>query len=137
MKKLLAAGVALAAFGTAPALALECTEELASAGERVYGQCRTCHMIGDNAKNRVGPHQNNIINRPVAALEDFKYSKGMVEWGEGKVWDYANLDAYLEAPRRVVRGTRMAFNGLRKEEDRQAVICFMESAGGVWEGGDS
>ncbi|MEL6336592.1 MAG: cytochrome c family protein [Pseudomonadota bacterium] len=100
----------------------------AAAGEKVYRACRACHVI-DKEQNRVGPHLVGIVGRPVAAIEGFRYSNGMVEWGEGKVWDAATLDLYLENPRGVVKGTKMAYPGLKKAEDRANIIAYLEGAG--------
>ena len=52
---------------------------LASASEerggKVFKKCKSCHIVGAGAKNRVGPHLNNIIGRSVGTVDGFKYSK--------------------------------------------------------------
>ena len=86
-------------------------------------------MIGDKAKNRIGPHLNNIIGREIAVLEDYRYSKAMKAYaGTELVWSEAALDAYLANPRKAVKGTRMSFAGLRQEKDRHDVIEYMKQA---------
>jgi len=96
-------------------------------GAKVYKKCVSCHMIGDGAKNRVGPHLNGIIGREIGAIADYKYSKSMVKYAAtAKVWSEENLSAYLESPRKVVKGGRMAFAGLRKETDRANVIAYLK-----------
>ncbi len=101
----------------------------AKAGAKVYKKCVTCHMIGDDAKHRIGPHLNGIVGRGVAALNDYKYSKGMNAYAKvQKVWTQETLDVYLAKPRQAVKGTRMAFVGLRKAKDRQNVIAYMKKA---------
>jgi cytochrome c len=96
-------------------------------GAKVYKKCVSCHMIGDGAKNRVGPHLNGIIGREIGAIADYKYSKAMVKYAAtAKVWSEENLAAYLESPRKVVKGGRMAFAGLRKETDRANVIAYLK-----------
>ncbi len=98
-------------------------------GVKVAKKCVSCHMIGDKAKNRVGPHLNNIIGREIAVLEDYRYSKAMKAHAEKEpVWSEAALDAYLANPRKAVKGTRMSFAGLRKEKDRHDVIEYMKQA---------
>jgi len=98
-------------------------------GAKVYKKCVSCHMIGDGAKNRVGPQLNNIVGREIGAVADYKYSKAMVAYAETqKVWSEEALDAYLESPRKVVKGGRMAFAGLRKEKDRVNVIAYLKQA---------
>lgn len=99
----------------------------ATKGAKVYKKCVSCHMIGAKAKNRVGPHLNGIIGREIAALQDYKYSKAMIAYGEtAKIWSEENLAAYLANPRKAVKGTRMAFVGLRKEKDVANVIAYLK-----------
>ena len=96
-------------------------------GAKVYKKCVSCHMIGDGAKNRVGPHLNGIVGRKIGAIADYKYSKAMVAYAAAaEVWSEENLDAYLESPRKVVKGGRMAVAGLRKEKDRNDVIAYLK-----------
>jgi cytochrome c2 len=120
--------LAVAGLAAAPALA---QDDLAAAGEQVFKRCAACHMVGPDAKNRVGPELNGIVGRPAGTLEGFSYSKAMVEAGAGGlVWDDATLDAYLADPKAMVKGTKMAFAGLKSEEDRQAVIAYLAAQGG-------
>ncbi|MDB2522750.1 cytochrome c family protein [Alphaproteobacteria bacterium] len=101
----------------------------AEKGAKVYRKCASCHMIGDGAKNRVGPQLNNIIGREIGAIAGYKYSKAMVKYAAAeKVWNEENLAAYLESPRKVVKGGRMAFAGLRKETDRNDIIAYLKQA---------
>ena len=101
----------------------------AEKGAKVFRKCVSCHMIGAKAKNRVGPHLNNIIGREIALLEDYRYSKAMKTYAETEpVWSEAALDAYLANPRKAVKGTRMSFAGLRKEKDRHDVIEYMKQS---------
>ncbi len=101
----------------------------AEKGAKVYRKCASCHMIGDGAKNRVGPQLNNIIGREIGAIAGYKYSKAMVKYAATeKVWNEENLAAYLESPRKVVKGGRMAFAGLRKEKDRNDIIAYLKQA---------
>lgn len=95
-------------------------------GERVFRKCQACHQVGAEAQNRVGPVLNGVVGRAAGAVEDFNYSDAMATRGEeGLVWDAEALDAYLEDPRDYVEGTKMAFAGLRKEEERQDVIAYL------------
>ncbi len=97
----------------------------AANGEKVFKKCKACHAV-EEGKNKVGPSLYNIIDAPVGAVEKYKYSKAMKAYGEGgAVWDVATLEAYLEAPRKAVKGTKMAFAGLKKPEDRADVIAYL------------
>ena len=98
---------------------------LVEAGEKVFGKCKACHQVGEGAKNRTGPHLNGIVGRAVGGVDGFKYSRTMAEMGG--VWDDATLAAFLADPRGVVKGTKMAFAGLKSEEDIVAVTEYLRS----------
>jgi cytochrome c len=97
----------------------------AAAGEKVFNKCKACHTV-EAGKNKVGPSLHAIIGRQPAAVEGFKYSGAMQEFGAGHVWDEATLSSYLESPKDVVKGTKMAFVGLKKEDDREDVIAYLK-----------
>lgn len=94
-------------------------------GEQVFDdRCGGCHAVGQGAKS--GPELNNLIGRPAASLEGFKYSDGMVEAGQnGVVWNIETLSAFITKPRSVVNGTNMAFTGLRNPDDVANVIAYL------------
>ena len=126
MKTVLKAVSALAVIGAA---GLAHAEGDAAAGEKVFRKCQACHAA-DKEQNKVGPHLVGVVGRPIASVDGFKYSDAMKAFGEGKVWDEATLTTYLAKPRDVVKGTSMAFAGLRKDEEIADVIAYMKSAGG-------
>ncbi|KHQ51577.1 c-type cytochrome [Mameliella alba] len=98
----------------------------AEAGEKVFRKCKACHQVGPDAKNRVGPILNGIVGRTPASVEGFDYSdvlQGLAD--EGKTWTPEELAAFLEKPRDYAKGTKMAFAGLRKEDDRNDVIAYL------------
>ena len=102
--------------------------ELVAAGEKVFRKCKACHQVGDGAKNRVGPILTGIVGQPAGQVEDFRYSKalsGMAD--DGLVWDEANLKAFLADPRGFMKGTKMSFAGLRKDEDLDAITAYLAS----------
>ncbi len=93
-------------------------------GEKVFKKCKACHVV-DSDKNKTGPHLVNIMGRQAGSVEGFKkYSKAIKE--SGIVWDEATLDGFLEKPKKYLKGTRMAFAGLKKEEDRANVIAYLK-----------
>lgn len=95
-------------------------------GEKVFKKCKACHAVGPDAKNKVGPELNGIVGRKVASVEGYKYSKAMKDFGEGdKVWDDEALHSYLTKPKDVVPKTKMAFAGLRKEQDRDNIVAYL------------
>lgn len=96
-------------------------------GKKVFAKCMACHTI-EEAKNRVGPHLVNILDRKTASIEDYKYSPAMTKAGEdGMVWDEATLTAYLTAPKGFMPGNKMAFVGLKKQEDIDNLLAYIRS----------
>jgi len=92
-------------------------------GERVAKKCISCHAFSEGAPHGIGPNLYDIINRDIASLAGFNYSKALEDL-EG-VWDYRSLSAFLASPRKFAKGTKMAFVGLRKPEDRAAMIAYL------------
>lgn len=115
---------ALALPASLPALAQDGD---AASGERVFRQCMACHAVGEGAQNKIGPQLNELIGRQPGSLESYTYSPAFVAFGEGKTWDAALLNEFLAAPRSVVKGTKMAYPGLRNDKQRADVIAYIES----------
>lgn len=93
-------------------------------GEKVFRQCQACHVV-DAEQNRVGPHLVGIIGRQAGAVEGFNYSDAMAN--SGIVWDETTIAEYLADPRGYVDGNRMAFAGLRNEQQIADVIAYIQS----------
>jgi cytochrome c len=101
-----------------------------AAGEKVFKKCAACHKVGDGAKNGTGPILNGIVGRSAGVVEGFKYSKPLLEMAAGGlVWDDASLHAFIENPKAFMKGTKMSFAGLKKPEDRDAVIAYLATFG--------
>jgi len=97
-------------------------------GAKVFKKCAACHKVGEGAKNATGPILNGIIGEKAGIVEGFKFSNAMIEAGEkGLVWDATTLDAYLADPKGYVPGNKMSFAGLKKAEDRAAVIAYLST----------
>ena len=95
----------------------------------MFRKCKSCHQIGAKAKNRVGPVLNGIVDGPAGAVEDFRYSKPMAAAAEaGLVWTESELSAFLGNPKGYMKGTKMSFPGVRKEEDIDALIAYLRDA---------
>ncbi len=94
----------------------------AAKGAIVFNQCKTCHVV-DKGVNRVGPSLYGVVGRKAGTVAGYTYSKANKE--SGLIWTAAQLDPYLAAPQKVVKGTKMAFAGLKKPEDRANVIAFL------------
>jgi cytochrome c2 len=110
--------VALAAFDP----------ELAKTGEKVFKKCKSCHQIGDGAKNKSGPILTGVFDNPAGAVDGFKYSKAMRKAAEGGlVWTDTELASFLAKPKAFMKGTKMSFSGLKKESDQLAIVEFLKS----------
>ena len=94
-------------------------------GEKVFKKCSACHMIASDGKNMIGPNLWGVIGRLAGSIDDYKYSKAMIAYG--KEWTYEEMNSYLIKPQAYIKGTKMAFAGLRKEKDRASVILYMNS----------
>ncbi len=98
----------------------------AARGAKLYTKCRSCHMVGPDARNRVGPHLNELFGRRAAGLENYRYSADMKRAGaDGLTWTAATLHIYIENPRSLVTGTRMAFRGVPDPGEREDLIAFL------------
>ncbi|MBL8544381.1 MAG: cytochrome c family protein [Hyphomonadaceae bacterium] len=100
-------------------------QELVARGERVSAQCASCHTFDAGGPNRVGPNLHDVFGRQVASHAGFEYSDAM--HAHGGAWDYLSLNEFLTGPSRAVPGTKMAFAGLRGEQDRVAMIAYLRS----------
>jgi cytochrome c len=95
----------------------------ATKGEGVFKKCAACHKV--DGSNAVGPHLENVVNRPVGSVADFAYSDSMK--GHGGDWTPENLYHFLLKPSAFVPGTKMSFAGLPKADDRANVIAYLET----------
>ena len=95
-------------------------------GEKVFKKCAACHSIVKGGKNNIGPALYNVVGRQVGAVSDYKYSKALSE--HGKEWTFEELNGYLIKPAKWIKGTKMAFAGLRKEKDRASVIKYLNQS---------
>ena len=92
-------------------------------GEKVFKKCAACHSIVKGGKNNIGPALYNVVGRKVGVVSDYKYSKALL--GYEKEWTFEELNGYLLKPSKWIKGTKMAFAGLRKEKDRASVIKYL------------
>ena len=92
-------------------------------GEKVFKKCAACHSIVKGGKNNIGPALYNVVGRKTGAVEDYKYSKALAAYD--KEWSFEELNGYLIKPAKWIKGTKMAFAGLRKESDRASVIKYL------------
>tara|TARA_B100000579_G_scaffold206803_1_gene168937 strand:+ start:57 stop:587 length:531 start_codon:yes stop_codon:yes gene_type:complete len=92
-------------------------------GQKVFKKCSACHSVKKGGKNKIGPALYNVLGRNMAALEDYKYSKALIAFG--KSWTFEEMNSFLIKPQTYIKGTKMAFAGLKKEKDIASVILYM------------
>ena len=92
-------------------------------GEKVFKKCAACHSIVKGGKNNIGPALYNVVGRKTGVVTDYKYSKALESFD--KEWTFEELNGYLIKPAKWIKGTKMAFAGLRKEKDRASVIKYL------------
>ena len=95
-------------------------------GKKVFKKCAACHLINKGADNKIGPALYGVIGRKVASKQDYKYSKAMASYD--KNWTFEEMNGYLKKPQKYIKGTKMAFAGLRKENDRSSVILYLNQS---------
>ena len=94
-----------------------------NAGEKIFKKCAACHSINQGGANKIGPALYNVVGRKIGGVVDYKYSKAFVEYG--KEWNFEELNGFLIKPSKWIKGTKMAYAGLRKEEDRASIIKYL------------
>jgi cytochrome c len=97
----------------------------AATGEKITKKCAACHNFNESGPNKIGPHLWGVLGRQIASVSDFSYSNALKS-KEG-IWDYDRLNAFLSDPKAWAPGTKMTFVGLKKPEDRAAVILYLRS----------
>jgi cytochrome c len=116
----------LAAISIATVSMNQARAQDAAAGEKVFAKCKACH-VADEDKNKIGPSLMGVIGKTAGVHEGFKYSPAMIEAGKGGlVWDDATLTEYLKSPKTMVKGTKMAFPGLKDDADIANVIAYLK-----------
>ena len=94
-------------------------------GKKIFKKCASCHTIKRGAASKVGPNLHNIIGRNKASMAGFKYSDAMK--AKGGSWNIDAINLFLTKPKDYVPGTKMAFPGLRKPQDRADVIMYLKT----------
>ena len=94
-------------------------------GEKVFKRCSACHMIAAGGKNMIGPNLWSILGKKTGVAPGYKYSKALAAYG--KDWTFEEMNNFLIKPTSYIKGTKMAFAGLKKEKDRASVILYMNS----------
>ena len=115
------AALALLAVCASPALA---SMDAAAGGDLFKSRCGICHSPNPGT-NKIGPSLFGVVGRPAGSIDGYPYSDANRH--SGIVWDVAALDRYLTAPQAMVPGTKMTFPGLKDDQQRAAVIAYLET----------
>ena len=102
---------------------LTAEEIMLDKGRKLFARCKTCHTLNEGGRQKVGPNLWNMFGQKAGAMEGFPYSKAMA--ASEIVWTEKSVSAYIENPREFMPGNRMTFVGLRKAEDREALITYL------------
>ena len=92
-------------------------------GKKVFKKCAACHSINQGGGNKIGPALYSVVGRAIAGVSDYKYSKALVSYG--KEWSFEELNGFLLKPSKWIKGNKMGFAGLKKDEDRASVILYL------------
>jgi cytochrome c len=115
----MALGLGLAVAGMSAAQAQD-----ADKGAQVFKKCAVCHSIEQGGPNKVGPNLHGVVGRKAGSVEGFNYSPAMKN--ANLTWTPEELDKYLTDPKATVPGNKMAFPGLKKDDERAAVIGYLQ-----------
>ena len=97
-------------------------------GKKVFNKCKACHTLVEN-KHRIGPSLHGIYGRKAGVASKYKFSRAMKKAGNsGLVWDDKSLAKYLSKPRSFIKGTKMAFAGIKKPRDMENLLAFLKEA---------
>ena len=94
-----------------------------ASGEKIFKKCAACHSINKGGAHKIGPALYNVVGRKVGGETEYKYSKALAEYN--KEWNYEELNGFLIKPSKWIKGTKMAYAGLRKDADRASVIKYL------------
>lgn len=96
-----------------------------SRGEKIFKKCASCHNADKGAAAKVGPNLFGIVGKARGTSSGFVYSNALK--AKGGAWDRASIDQFIAKPKDFIPGTKMAFPGLKKPQDRADIILFLES----------
>jgi len=103
-------------------IALMAMGDIAS-GKNLFKKCISCHSIVKGGKNKIGPALYSVVGRKVGGVANYKYSKALAAYE--KEWTFEELNGFLTKPAKWIKGTKMAYAGLKKEEDRASIIKYL------------
>lgn len=94
-------------------------------GKKLAKKCTACHTLTEGGKNRLGPNLFNILDKPAGMVDGYKYSDAMKS--SGITWDQSTFLDFIAKPKKVVKGTKMSFSGLKKATQRADLLAYFET----------
>jgi len=92
-------------------------------GKKVFKKCAACHSINQGGKNKIGPALYSVVGRAAGSVSGYKYSKALISYG--KEWSFEELNGFLLKPSSWIKGNKMGFAGLKKDEDRASIMLYL------------
>lgn len=92
-------------------------------GEKQTTICKACHTFDKGGRTVNGPNLWGVVGRDKASVAGYAYSPALSAL-EGN-WTYEDLDQFLTSPMKYAKGTKMAFAGVPKPEQRAAIIAYL------------
>lgn len=96
----------------------------ANRGAKIFKKCASCHNVGKNEGSKVGPALYGVVGRLKGIYPGFNYSDALK--AKGGIWDRDAINQFITKPKNYISGTKMAFGGLKKPQDRADVILYLE-----------
>ena len=95
-------------------------------GKRIAeSQCIVCHDLTATQENKIGPYLFGVVGRVAGEAEEYIYSNEFHKKTKHATWDKETLNAYLKNPKAFIPGTRMAFIGVKNDQDRADIISYL------------
>ena len=99
--------------------------------DKEFRKCAGCHKIEEGKKGGMGPNLWGIYGSPAGQVEGYRYSKWLKE--SGIIWDRESLQAWLSNRKtreeyfgKDVFKTKMMWTGIKKEEDMNVILDYLE-----------
>ena len=94
-------------------------------GKKIAKKCKMCHTLNEGGKNKLGPNLFGIMGKPAGAVEGYKYSKALL--ASGITWDGVTFSAFMAKPKKVIKGTKMSFSGIKKASQRADLLAYFQT----------
>lgn len=100
--------------------------------DKEFRRCAGCHKIEQDKRGGMGPNLYGIFNSPAGQVDGYRYSEWLKE--SGIIWNRESLHAWLSDRKtreeyfgKKVFKTKMMWTGIKKEEDMNAILDYLES----------